>query len=195
MVGAGPVGATVANFLGLYGVETVLIERCPQVIDYPRAVGMDDECLRSLQAVGLADELAKDMIQNVPLRFFDARGRCFADVPPATREYGWSRRPGRAPRRRPARLPRPARRQPHQGHRLAGLRWPAPGNSPGNAAHRGPRGSPAGEWFTRHTTRFAVIRPDRYVAALCRSDLTRRCRHPGRSLLEPSTAGRNQEKK
>lgn len=92
VVGAGPVGATVANFLGLYGVDTVLIERCPQVIDYPRAVGMDDECLRSFQAVGLADELAKDMIQNVPLRFFDARGRSFADVRPATREYGWSRR-------------------------------------------------------------------------------------------------------
>ena len=92
VVGAGPVGATVANFLGLYGVETVLIERCPQIVDYPRAVGMDDECLRSFQAVGLADELARDMIQNVPLRFFDARGRCFADVRPATREYGWSRR-------------------------------------------------------------------------------------------------------
>ena len=92
VVGAGPVGATVANFLGLYGVDTVLIERCPQVIDYPRAVGMDDECLRSFQAVGLAGEMAKDMIQNVPLRFFDARGRCFADVRPATREYGWSRR-------------------------------------------------------------------------------------------------------
>jgi 3-(3-hydroxy-phenyl)propionate hydroxylase len=86
------VGATVANFLGMYGVDTMLIERCPQIIDYPRAVGMDDECLRSFQAVGLADELAKDMIQNVPLRFFDARGRCFADVRPATREYGWFRR-------------------------------------------------------------------------------------------------------
>lgn len=92
MVGAGPVGATVANFLGLYGVDTVLIERSLEIIDYPRAVGMDDECLRSFQAVGLGDELARDMIQNVPLRFFDARGRCFADVRPATREYGWSRR-------------------------------------------------------------------------------------------------------
>lgn len=92
VVGAGPVGATVANLLGLYGVDTLLIERCPQVIDYPRAVGMDDECLRSFQTVGLAEEVARDMIQNVPLRFFDARGRCFADIRPATREYGWSRR-------------------------------------------------------------------------------------------------------
>ena len=34
VVGAGPVGAAVANFLGLYGVETVLIERCTEIIDY-----------------------------------------------------------------------------------------------------------------------------------------------------------------
>jgi 3-(3-hydroxy-phenyl)propionate hydroxylase len=92
VVGAGPAGVTLANYLGMYGVDTVLIERSPEIIDYPRAVGMDDECLRSFQAVGLADDLLTDMIQNVPLRFFDARGRCFADVRPTTREYGWSRR-------------------------------------------------------------------------------------------------------
>lgn len=92
VVGAGPTGATVANFLGMYGVDTVLIERCPQIVDYPRAVGMDDECLRSFQAIGLADVLIKDMIQNVPLRFFDRRGRCAAEICPTTREYGWSRR-------------------------------------------------------------------------------------------------------
>jgi 3-(3-hydroxy-phenyl)propionate hydroxylase len=92
VVGAGPVGATVANLLGLYGVDTLLIERCPQIIDYPRAIGLDDESLRSFQTVGLAGEVASDMIQNVPLRFFDARDRCFADIRPATREYGWSRR-------------------------------------------------------------------------------------------------------
>lgn len=92
VVGAGPVGATVANFLGMYGVDTMVIERSPQIIDYPRAVGMDDECLRSLQAIGLADALLKDMIRNVPLRFFDGRGRCAAEIRPATHEYGWSRR-------------------------------------------------------------------------------------------------------
>ncbi|MFD1538911.1 bifunctional 3-(3-hydroxy-phenyl)propionate/3-hydroxycinnamic acid hydroxylase [Nonomuraea guangzhouensis] len=92
VVGAGPAGATLANFLGMYGVDALLIERSPEIIDYPRAVGMDDESLRSFQAVGLADELIKNMIQNVPLRFFDARNQCFADVRPATREYGWSRR-------------------------------------------------------------------------------------------------------
>jgi 3-(3-hydroxy-phenyl)propionate hydroxylase len=92
IVGAGPTGATIANYLGMYGVDTVLIDRSTDVIDYPRAVGMDDECLRSFQAIGLADELLPHIIQNVALRFFDAHQRCFATVRPATQEFGWSRR-------------------------------------------------------------------------------------------------------
>jgi 3-(3-hydroxy-phenyl)propionate hydroxylase len=32
------------------------------------------------------------MEQNVPMRFYTARGRCFADIRPATREFGWPRR-------------------------------------------------------------------------------------------------------
>ncbi|MFJ9631801.1 bifunctional 3-(3-hydroxy-phenyl)propionate/3-hydroxycinnamic acid hydroxylase [Streptomyces sp. NPDC101175] len=92
VVGAGPVGATVANYLGLYGVETLLIDRATEIVDYPRAVGMDDECLRSFQGVGLADEMLADMLQNIPLKMFGADGRCFADIRPATREFGWPRR-------------------------------------------------------------------------------------------------------
>ncbi|MBZ3906336.1 bifunctional 3-(3-hydroxy-phenyl)propionate/3-hydroxycinnamic acid hydroxylase [Streptomyces griseiscabiei] len=92
IVGAGPVGTTVANYLGLYGVESLLIDRATDIVDYPRAVGMDDECLRSFQGVGLADEMLADMLQNIPLKMFGADGRCFADIRPATREFGWPRR-------------------------------------------------------------------------------------------------------
>ncbi|NGO46496.1 bifunctional 3-(3-hydroxy-phenyl)propionate/3-hydroxycinnamic acid hydroxylase [Streptomyces ureilyticus] len=92
VVGAGPVGATVANYLGLYGVRTLLIDRSEGIVDYPRAVGMDDECLRSFQGIGLADEMLADMIQNVPLRMFAANGVCLADIRPETKEYGWPRR-------------------------------------------------------------------------------------------------------
>lgn len=92
VVGAGPVGVTLANHLGLYGVDTLVIDREHDIIDYPRAVGMDDESLRCFQTVGLADELLADMMQDIPLRMFTADGRCFADIAPATREFGWSRR-------------------------------------------------------------------------------------------------------
>jgi 3-(3-hydroxy-phenyl)propionate hydroxylase len=92
VVGAGPVGTTAANLLGSYGVDTLLIEKEQDVVDFPRAVGVDDETLRTFQAVGLADEVMSQAIQNVPLKFFDASGRCFADVRPATREFGWFKR-------------------------------------------------------------------------------------------------------
>ncbi|GAQ59788.1 bifunctional 3-(3-hydroxy-phenyl)propionate/3-hydroxycinnamic acid hydroxylase [Streptomyces scabiei] len=92
VVGAGPVGVTVANYLGLYGVRTLLIDRGEEIIDYPRAVGMDDECLRSFQGIGLAEEMLGDMIQNVPLKMFAANGHCLADIRPDTREFGWPRR-------------------------------------------------------------------------------------------------------
>ncbi len=92
IVGAGPNGVTLANLLGHYGIATVLIERSREVLPYPRAVGMDDEALRVFQSVGLAGAILDDVVQNVPMRMFDARGRCFADIRPATREFGWWRR-------------------------------------------------------------------------------------------------------
>jgi len=92
VVGAGPVGVTAANLLGTYGVPTLLVDRETSVVDYPRAIGVDDEALRTFQTFGLADDILGDAIQNVPLKFFDARGRCVADVRPTHQEYGWYRR-------------------------------------------------------------------------------------------------------
>ncbi|HEM7875545.1 bifunctional 3-(3-hydroxy-phenyl)propionate/3-hydroxycinnamic acid hydroxylase [Burkholderia contaminans] len=92
IVGAGPNGVAMANLLGLYGVATVIIEKAADVVDFPRAVGIDDEALRMFQTAGLADELSRDIIQNVPLRMFKANGECFADIRPSNREFGWWRR-------------------------------------------------------------------------------------------------------
>jgi 3-(3-hydroxy-phenyl)propionate hydroxylase len=92
IVGGGPNGMATAHLLGAYGIRTVVVEREAQILEYPRAVGMDDEALRLFQAVGLADRLARDMIQNVPMRLFRADGKCFAHIRPGTREFGWWRR-------------------------------------------------------------------------------------------------------
>ncbi|SDR58208.1 3-(3-hydroxy-phenyl)propionate hydroxylase [Burkholderia orbicola] len=92
IVGAGPNGAAMANLLGLYGVDTIVVERAPRIVEFPRAVGIDDEALRLFQTAGLADELSRDIIQNVPLRMFKANGECFADIRPSIREFGWWRR-------------------------------------------------------------------------------------------------------
>lgn len=92
VVGAGPIGVTIANLLGAYGVETLLIDRSPDILNYPRAVGIDDEALRTCQAFGLAEDMLRDMIQNVPMRMYTAGKRCFAEILPRTREFGFFRR-------------------------------------------------------------------------------------------------------
>lgn len=92
IVGAGPNGVAMANMLGLYGIDTVIVEKTAQIVEFPRAVGIDDEALRLFQTAGLTDELSRDIIQNVPLRMFKANGACFADIRPSVREFGWWRR-------------------------------------------------------------------------------------------------------
>lgn len=92
IVGAGPAGTTLGNLLGTYGIRTVLLEREPDIIDYPRAVGMDDEALRAFQTTGLAEPLLKDMIQNTLLRYHHSNGKLFAEVGPKAKPFGWPRR-------------------------------------------------------------------------------------------------------
>lgn len=92
IVGAGPVGLTIANYLGCMGVRTLVIEQRDTLIDYPRGVGMDDECLRSFQAIGLAEAVAAHTIPGQKMRFVTMTGKTFALIDPQTREFGWPRR-------------------------------------------------------------------------------------------------------
>ncbi len=92
IVGGGPNGIALAHYMGLYGIDTIVLELSPEILPYPRAVGMDDEALRALQTTGMADLVIRDMIQNVPLRYFNARGVCFAEVKPSACDFGWPMR-------------------------------------------------------------------------------------------------------
>ena len=91
IIGAGPVGLMIANILGLQGVRVTLIEKLGEIIDYPRAIGLDDEALRVFQSVGLADELLPHTTPNHWMRF-TLRGQCFASIEPRSDEFGWPRR-------------------------------------------------------------------------------------------------------
>jgi 3-(3-hydroxy-phenyl)propionate hydroxylase len=92
IVGAGPCGLTVANLLGVYDIRATLLDRESGIFDFPRAVGIDDESLRTYQAVGLVDSLLADMLQNTPIRYHTSWGRCFAHVKPSVQPFGWPRR-------------------------------------------------------------------------------------------------------
>ncbi|WP_175851656.1 bifunctional 3-(3-hydroxy-phenyl)propionate/3-hydroxycinnamic acid hydroxylase [Burkholderia cepacia] len=91
IIGAGPVGLMIANILGLQGVRVVVIEKLAQIIDYPRAIGLDDEALRVFQSVGLVDALLPHTTPNHWMRF-TLKGKCFASIEPRTDEFGWPRR-------------------------------------------------------------------------------------------------------
>lgn len=92
ILGAGPVGLTIANQLGQASVDVVVVERLDELIDYPRAIGIDDESLRTIQSIGLIEEVLPHTTPYHAMRFLTPKGRCFADIQPMTDEFGWSRR-------------------------------------------------------------------------------------------------------
>lgn len=92
VVGAGPCGITMANLLGVYGIDAMVIDRETSIIDFPRAVGIDDESLRTCQAAGAVNEVLRDCVQNTPIRYHTSWGRCFAHVKPSAQPFGWPRR-------------------------------------------------------------------------------------------------------
>lgn len=55
VVGYGPVGATIANLLGRYGVRTLVVDKAADIFMAPRAIALDNEALRILQLAGIED--------------------------------------------------------------------------------------------------------------------------------------------
>ncbi len=92
IIGAGPTGLTLANLLGIYGVETLLIERNAETVHEPRAVSIDDESLRTMQAAGLADVVMAETVAGYGSHYYSASGRLFAKVQPTEQPYGFPRR-------------------------------------------------------------------------------------------------------
>lgn len=92
VVGAGPIGLTVANLLGIFGVRTLLVERNQTTVQEPRAVSIDDEALRTMEAMGVVDTVLDGVVPGYGSRYLTADGRCFLTVLPQGRPYGYPRR-------------------------------------------------------------------------------------------------------
>ena len=54
IVGLGPIGATLANLLGGYGITTIVLEKKSSAHQLPRAVMFDDEVMRVFQSLKLS---------------------------------------------------------------------------------------------------------------------------------------------
>ena len=91
VIGLGPTGATLANLLGDLGLSVLVLEREDGIYDLPRAVHFDDEVMRVLQWVGIADAYAEQVFVNKGMRFVDAEDNLLLDWPrpPEISENGW----------------------------------------------------------------------------------------------------------
>ncbi|WP_394812876.1 FAD-dependent monooxygenase [Streptomyces boetiae] len=74
-MGGGPVGLTVANLLAARGVRVVLVERNATTSDEAKAISLDDESLRTLDAAGLAERVLEIVVPGTGTRYYDRKGR------------------------------------------------------------------------------------------------------------------------
>lgn len=81
MIGYGPVGATVANLLGMYGIKTLVFERETTLYHLPRAAHFDDLIMRIFQCIGLHNEIAAMTRSIEPMQFIKPNGKLLFQLP------------------------------------------------------------------------------------------------------------------
>ena len=80
VVGGGPTGLTVANLLGAYGIDTLLVERNETTVQEPRAVSIDDESLRTMQAIGAVDAVIDGVVAGYGSEYLTPSRKPFLKV-------------------------------------------------------------------------------------------------------------------
>ena len=90
IVGGGPTGLFAANLLGRAGMNVLVVETRPGAVEEPRAVSIDDEAMRSLQAADLLELASRGVVvPGTGTKYFGARGQMLAYARgPATRPLG-----------------------------------------------------------------------------------------------------------
>lgn len=92
VIGSGPIGLTLVNLLAVQGVRCLVVERNPTTVQEPRAVSIDDESLRTMQAIGVIEEVLEDVVPGYGSHYYSPGRIRFAKVEPTGRPYGYPRR-------------------------------------------------------------------------------------------------------
>ncbi|MBR0897427.1 bifunctional 3-(3-hydroxy-phenyl)propionate/3-hydroxycinnamic acid hydroxylase [Bradyrhizobium tropiciagri] len=91
IVGLGPVGAIFANLLAKAGLKVAVVERVAEIYDKPRAITLDHEALRVLQAIGLGDFMEQAIAPHNGSHYLGVDGeliKIFDPMPPPF-PLGW----------------------------------------------------------------------------------------------------------
>jgi len=92
IVGTGPTGLVLAHLLAQQGVAALVIDRAESTVHEARAVTIDDESLRTLQAAGVLDRVLPDIVQGYGVHYYSWRHTLFARIEPRSLEYGYPKR-------------------------------------------------------------------------------------------------------
>ena len=92
VVGTGPTGLVLAHLLGNFGLHTLVIDKNDGPADEARAVTIDDESLRTLQATGMLPEVLPNVVQGYGVHYYSWTNQLFAKIEPSSREYGYPKR-------------------------------------------------------------------------------------------------------
>lgn len=89
VVGGGPTGLTAGCLLASYGLDILLVEQNGGTSDEPKAISLDDESLRALQAAGVDAAVYPIVVPGTGTVYYSARGEpLFHARGPRSRRHG-----------------------------------------------------------------------------------------------------------
>ena len=92
VVGAGPVGLTVANLIGSFGLTCLLVDQRDTTSELPKAIAIDDEYMRLLDGLGLTSELRPHISAPFGVHFLSPFGFALVKVPGFVTPNGFGNR-------------------------------------------------------------------------------------------------------
>ncbi|WP_332661318.1 FAD-dependent monooxygenase, partial [Brevundimonas sp.] len=92
IVGMGPVGAMAANLAGLWGLQTLALDKAESVYENPRAMGFDHEVMRAFANIGLTEAIAPYVMPYRASHYLTTESRLIKHIDAAKPPHmlGWA---------------------------------------------------------------------------------------------------------